>query len=108
MINDQVYEPEKQKLPKYARDLVGEVKKQGCDSVTHSQDSDGLPVITIISGSNVVKVCFFRSYGWQNLGCYQIKVSSSKTTRSFSFPLRIDGTYNYELIAQRVIQLIKE
>ena len=108
MTNNHYLEAEKQKLPDHAKRIVSELKKLGYDSATYSMGPDNLPVITIGSTpeeNNAVKICFYRSYGWQNPGTFRVKVSSTTTIRSSGFPLRIDGTYNYQSIAQRVKQL---
>jgi hypothetical protein len=109
MTNNLIFEPEKQKLPKYAQDIISEIMKLGFNSAAYSLDLENLPVISIVGTSeksDAVKVCFYQSYGWQNPGSFRVKVSSTMSARSCSFPLRIDGTYNYQLIAKRVMQFI--
>jgi hypothetical protein len=107
MANDLYFEAEKQKLPAHAKVILSELKKLGCNSVTYSLGPDNLPIISI-SGTPVitdaVKVYYSRSYGSQNPGSYRIIVSSSITPQSYGFPLRINGIYKYQLIAQRVKQ----
>jgi hypothetical protein len=108
MTNNHYLEAEKQKLPDHAKNIVSELKKLGYDSATYFIGPDNLPVITLgstLEENNAVKICFYRSYGWQKPGTFRIKVNTTTTTRSHGFPLRIDGTYNYQLIAQRVKQL---
>jgi hypothetical protein len=108
MANDLYFEAEKQKLPNHAKSIVSELKKLGFNSATYSLGSDSLPVISncgTAENTDAVKVIISRSYCSQNPGSYRIVVSSSTTSLSYSFPLRIDRKYNYQLIAQRVNQL---
>ena len=108
MTRDLYFEAEKQRLPDHAKSIVSELKKLGFNSATYFPGPDSLPIISIggiPKNTDAAKLYFSRSYGSQNPGSYRIVVSSSITPWSFNFPLRIDGKYNYQLIAQRVKQL---